>query len=52
VYLQALKAHLVGKGYCQINLVKWVESGMNAYKRHHFPPDIISYAIPTKSKRI
>ena len=32
-------------GYCQVNSLNWYNRWMNTYKRHRFPPDIISYAV-------
>ena len=32
-------------GYRQVKLPKLVNRWMNTYKRHRFPPDIISYAV-------
>lgn len=34
-----------GAGYRQVNSPKWDNLVMNTYKRHRFPPDIISYAV-------
>jgi hypothetical protein len=33
------------RGYCQLNSPKLDNPAMNTYKRHRFPPDIISYAV-------